>query len=77
MLRQMTSTIFHPVGTCKMGPKNDGTAVVDPRLRVHGVRNLRGRRRQRHADHHQCPYECARDDDWSQVTKIMKLLVVG
>lgn len=36
-----TATIFHPAGTCKMGPKNDRTAVVDPRLRVHGVKNLR------------------------------------
>ena len=32
-------TIFHPVGTCKMG--NDATAVVDHRLRVWGVRGLR------------------------------------
>lgn len=36
-----TATIYHPVGTCKMGPKNDRTAVVDPRLRVHGIKNLR------------------------------------
>ncbi len=33
------STIFHPVGTCKMG--EDENAVVDPRLRVHGLRGLR------------------------------------
>ncbi len=33
------TTIFHPVGTCKMG--NDATAVVDGRLRVHGIGNLR------------------------------------
>ena len=32
-------TIFHPVGTCKMG--NDNHAVVDNRLRVHGLKNLR------------------------------------
>ncbi|KAK4884070.1 hypothetical protein RN001_000341 [Aquatica leii] len=36
-----TATIFHPVGTCKMGPKHDKAAVVDPRLRVHGIKNLR------------------------------------
>ena len=33
------TTIFHPVGTCKMG--NDPMAVVDARLRVHGVAGLR------------------------------------
>ena len=37
----IASTIFHPVGTCKMGPKEDGSAVVDERLRVHGVQGLR------------------------------------
>ncbi|HKU70052.1 MAG TPA: GMC family oxidoreductase N-terminal domain-containing protein [Burkholderiales bacterium] len=33
------TTIFHPVGTCKMGP--DGAAVVDQRLRFHGIGGLR------------------------------------
>jgi len=35
------TTIFHPVGTCKMGAANDGAAVVDARLRVHGIEALR------------------------------------
>ena len=35
------TTIFHPVGTCKMGPAHDATAVVDGELRVHGVQGLR------------------------------------
>lgn len=35
------TTIFHPVGTCKMGPAHDNLAVVDDQLRVHGVAGLR------------------------------------
>ncbi|MES2098963.1 MAG: GMC family oxidoreductase N-terminal domain-containing protein [Pseudomonadota bacterium] len=35
------TTIFHPVGTAKMGPAADAMAVVDARLRVHGVKGLR------------------------------------
>jgi len=36
---EIGSTIFHPVGTCKMG--RDSMAVVDERLRVHGLDGLR------------------------------------
>jgi choline dehydrogenase len=37
--RQNGSTVYHPVGTCKMG--TDRMAVVDPQLRVHGIEGLR------------------------------------
>ena len=37
--RDLGTTIFHPVGTCKMG--SDESAVVNDRLEVHGVANLR------------------------------------
>jgi choline dehydrogenase len=35
------TTIFHPVGTCKMGREDDPLAVVDSQLRVKGVSGLR------------------------------------
>jgi len=38
-VRKVCSTVWHPVGTCKMG--RDREAVVDPRLRVYGVDGLR------------------------------------
>jgi len=38
-IRKHARTIFHPAGTCRMGP--DALAVVDPRLRVNGVQGLR------------------------------------
>jgi choline dehydrogenase-like flavoprotein len=34
-------TVYHPVGTCKMGPSSDPMAVVDANLRVHGLQGLR------------------------------------
>ena len=39
--REYGATIFHPSGTCKMGPDTDPLAVVDDRLRVRGVTGLR------------------------------------
>ncbi len=39
--RDLGTTIFHPVGTAKMGLASDPTAVVDERLRVFGVEGLR------------------------------------
>jgi choline dehydrogenase len=36
---ELGTTIFHPVGTCKMG--KDPMAVVDDELRVHGIERLR------------------------------------
>jgi choline dehydrogenase len=38
-IRRFTSTVWHPVGTCKMGREQD--AVVDDQLNVHGVQGLR------------------------------------
>ena len=35
------NTCYHPMGSCRMGPATDPTAVVDDRLRVHGTRALR------------------------------------
>jgi choline dehydrogenase-like flavoprotein len=39
VIRARADTIYHPVGTCKMGM--DPLAVVDPELRVHGMQGLR------------------------------------
>jgi len=40
-IRDHADTIYHPVGTCRMGPDPAAGAVVDARLRVHGVDGLR------------------------------------
>ncbi|XP_077980328.1 alcohol dehydrogenase [acceptor]-like [Glandiceps talaboti] len=41
VIRHFTRTVWHVVGTCKMGAKDDPTAVVDPWLRVRGLENIR------------------------------------
>jgi len=40
-IEEYAQTLYHPVGTCKMGPAGDKLAVVDSELRVHGVEQLR------------------------------------
>lgn len=39
--RETGGTIYHPVGTCKMGVEGDAMGVVDDQLRVRGVEGLR------------------------------------
>lgn len=39
-IRRRSGTVFHPIGTCRMGP-DPGSSVVNHRLLVHGVGNLR------------------------------------
>ena len=39
--RRAAHTVYHPAGTCRMGSADDPMAVVDPDLRVRGLRNLR------------------------------------
>jgi choline dehydrogenase len=39
--RRTSNTVYHPAGTCRMGPAGSEDAVVDPALRVRGVEGLR------------------------------------
>lgn len=41
VIKIMAFSIQHQVGTCKMGPSIDPTAVVSPELKVHGIKRLR------------------------------------
>ena len=38
-IRRSTATVFHPIGTCRMGV--DEESIVDPQLKVRGLENLR------------------------------------
>jgi choline dehydrogenase len=40
-VREQAFTLYHPVGTCAMGPVGDPNAVVDPELHVQGIEGLR------------------------------------
>ncbi|WP_100642868.1 GMC family oxidoreductase [Alteromonas facilis] len=40
-IREKSESIYHPIGTCKMGTESDAMAVVDNELRVYGVQGLR------------------------------------
>ena len=40
-VKQITMSLFHPVGVCRMGDPKDSHTVVDTRLKVKGIRNLR------------------------------------
>jgi len=40
-IRRFCLTVYHPIGTCKMGKENDKTAVVTPSTQVKGVKGLR------------------------------------
>lgn len=40
-IRKKSETIYHPIGTCKMGSDDDPMAVLNPELKVRGVKGLR------------------------------------
>jgi choline dehydrogenase len=39
--RERGTTTYHQMGTCRMGPKTDPTAVVDNQLKIYGLKNIR------------------------------------
>ena len=41
LIRNLAHTVYHPTSTCKMGPDTDPDAVVDPTLKVKGIKGLR------------------------------------
>lgn len=40
-IRTLTATLHHQIATCRMGPEGDPLAVIDPELRVYGIKRLR------------------------------------
>jgi choline dehydrogenase len=40
-IQKTLECVYHPVGTCKMGTENDEMSVVNSRLQVKGIKNLR------------------------------------
>ena len=40
-IRKKSETIYHPIGTCKIGRDDDPMTVVSPELKVRGVKGLR------------------------------------
>lgn len=40
-IRNIGTNLYHEVGSCKMGSREDPTAVVDSQLRVHGIKGKR------------------------------------
>jgi len=40
-VRRYVGTMYHPTSTCRMGPDGDSSAVLDPQLRVRGIKGVR------------------------------------